>query len=74
MLRQPACAGSVWTALKKKGIKNAHTYRGVAKMDFFILMILLALGFYIIVWILGKMPQPIQEAVKDALRFLFKGN
>lgn len=42
-------------------------------MDFFWLMVLLVLGFWLIVTILGKMPMPIQEMIRDALRFLFKG-
>lgn len=40
---------------------------------FWMTMILLVLGFYIVIWILGKLPMPVQEVVRDALRFLFKG-
>ena len=42
-------------------------------MDFFVLMILLGAGFYIVVWILSLMPKGIQEVVGDMFRFLLKG-
>ena len=41
--------------------------------SFWVVMILLVLGFYVIVWILGKMPQSVQEMVRDALKFLLQG-
>jgi len=42
-------------------------------MNFYLMMLLIAGGLYLIVFIISKMPLPIQQAVKDMLRFMFTG-